>query len=65
MGIDHDMMLRSLLNGMEIVVVHPLAVMILAERQDIAHVTALHCIIAILLHKIVCSIHVAFVITYR
>ena len=65
MGIDHDMMLRSLLNGMEIVVVHPLAVMILAERQDIAHIAALHRIVAILLHKIVGSIHVTLVITYR
>ena len=65
MGIDPDMMFRSLLNSMEIVVVHPLAVMILAERQDIAHITALHCIITILLHKIVGSIHVTLVITYR
>ena len=65
MGIDHDMVLRSLLHGIEIVVVQPLSVMMLAKRQDITHVTALHSIVAVFLHKVVGGIHVPLVIAYR
>ena len=65
MGIDHDMVLRSFLHGIEIVVVQPLAVVMLAKRQDITHVTALHCVVAVLLHEIVGRIHVSLIIAYR
>ena len=65
MGIDHDMVLRSLLHGIEIVVVQPLSVVMLAKRQDITHVTALHSIVAVFLHKVVGGIHVSLVIAYR
>ena len=64
MGIDHDMMPSCLGHCVEIVVVHPLPVMMLPERKDVAHVSALHCVVAILVHKVVCGFHVPLVIPY-
>ena len=40
--VDHDMMLCSLLYGTQIVVVHQLTVVVLAARNDVANVAALH-----------------------
>ena len=61
-SIDHDVMLCSLLDGVEIMIVHPLSVMMLALRQYVSHISALHCIISVLVHKIICSLHVALII---
>ena len=42
MGIHHDMMLGGLLDAVEIVVVHPLAIVVFSTGDDVAHITALH-----------------------
>ena len=61
-GIDHNMMLDSLLDAIEVVVVHPLAVMILPPGDDIAHVATLHGSVAILIHQLVGSLQMALVV---
>ena len=53
MGIDHDMVLGSLGHGIEVVVDHPLSVVVLTAGDDVAHVAALHGVVAILLHELV------------
>ena len=65
MGIDHDVMLGGLGHGVEIMVVHPLAVMMLAARDDVADITRLHGIVAVLVHKLVGLLHMALVIAHR
>ena len=64
-GIDHDMVLGSLGDGIEVVVDHPLAVVVLTARDDVAHVAALHGVVAILLHELVGLVHVALVVAHR
>ena len=44
-------MLGSLLDAVEIVVVGRLRIMVVASRNDVAHIAALHGIISILVHK--------------
>ena len=51
MRIDHDMMLGSLLDDIEIVVVHRLRIVMVATWDDITHIARLHCIVAILVHQ--------------
>ena len=62
MGIDHDVVLRRLLEGEQVVVDQRLAVVMLAVRDDVAHVAALHGIVAVLVHELVSLLHVALVI---
>ena len=64
-GIDHDVVLGSLLDGIEVMVVHPLSVVMLSARDDVAHITALHSSVAIAVHQVVGSLHVALVVTDR
>ena len=52
MGIDHDVVLRSRLYDMLIMIVAELTVMILATRDDVTHITRLHGIVAILIHQV-------------
>ena len=53
MRIDHDLMLSRLGDAIEIVIVHELTIVMLTPRDDIAHIAALHCLIAILVHEVV------------
>lgn len=65
MAVDHYMLVGGFLHGVEIVVVGPLAVMVLALGEDIADVSALDCIVAILVHQVIGGIHVTLVVGYR
>ena len=55
-------MLGSCLNDALIVIVHKLAVVVFASRNDVAHVAGLHGVIAILVHQTESILQVAFVI---
>ena len=61
-SIHHDMMLGSGLDDTLVVIVHQLAVMILASRDDITHITGLHGIITIFVHQIEGIFQVALVV---
>ena len=65
MCIDHDMVLGSLLDAIEVVVVHRLREMVVATRDDITHIPALHCIVAIMVHQAVGLFHVALIVLSR
>ena len=64
MGIDHDVVLRGLLDGIKIVIDQPLTVVMLSKRQNVTDIATLHGIVAILFHKTVGGIHVSFIITH-
>ena len=64
-GVDHDVVVGSLLDAVLVVVVHPLAVVVFAARHDVAHVAALHGGIAVVYHELVCLVQVAFVVACR
>ena len=59
------MVLGGLGHGIEVVVDHPLSVVVLTARDDVAHVAALHGVVAILLHELVGLVHVALVVAHR
>ena len=61
-GIDHNMMLGSLLDAIEVVVHHPLTIMILPPGDDIAHIATFHGSVAILIHQLVGSLQMALVV---
>ena|SRR5574344_2258249 len=63
MCIHHNVVLCSLFYRVEVVVVHPLAVVMLAERQDISYIAALYSVVTIFVHKVVSGLHVSLVIT--
>lgn len=52
-GVDHDLMLGRLADGVEVVVVHPLSVVVLAAGEDAADVAALDGVVAVALHQVV------------
>ena len=62
MGIHHDMMLGGLLDAVEIVVVHPLAIVVFSTGDDIAHITALHGCITIFVHQLIGRLQMPFII---
>ena len=64
-SIHHDVVLCRLCHSIEIVVVEPLAVMMLASRNHVTDITAFYGVITIFIHKIICGFHVAFIITDR
>ncbi len=61
-GIDHDMVLGGLHNGVMVVVDEGLAVVVLAVRDDLAHIAALHGIVPILVHEVIGLLHPTLVI---
>ena len=63
-GIDHDMVLGSLGDTIEVVVVHPLSVVMLATRNDIAHITTLHGIVAVFIHQVVGRMEMSLVVAH-
>ena len=65
MGIDHDVVLGSLGNTIEIMVVEPLPVVMLSTRNDIAYIAALHSIVAIFVHQIIGSLQMTFIVADR
>ena len=62
MSVHHDVVLGSLLDAVEIVVVGGLRVMVVASRNDVAHVAALHGIIAILVHQRICCFEMTLIV---
>ena len=60
--VHHDVVLGGLFHGVQVVVVHPLAVVVLALGQHVAHVSALHRVVTVLVHKRVSGLHVALVV---
>ena len=60
--IHHDMVLGGSLYDTLIVIVHELAVVILTSRNDVADVSCLNGIIAILVHQVESILHMALVI---
>ena len=46
-------------------IIHPLAIVILASRNDIAYISTFHCVISMVYHKLIGLIQMAFVVTYR
>ena len=64
-GINHDMVLRRLLNAIEVVVVDPLGVVGLASRHDIAHIARFHGGVVVAVHELICRIEMALVVADR
>ena len=64
-GIDGDLMLSSLLDGVEVVVHHALAVVMLTTGDDVAYVAALDSGVAVVSHKLVRLLHMALVVRDR
>ena len=62
MGIHHDVVLGGFYHGTVIVGDERLAVVMLPERDNVAHITALHGVIAVLVHKGIGLFHPALVI---
>ena len=56
MGIHHNMVLGGLFDAIEIVVIHPLTIVVFSTGNDITYVSALHSSVAIFVHQIICSL---------
>ena len=65
MRIDHDMVLSSLGHTIEIVVVEPLTIVVLATWDDITYITTFHGIVAILIHQAVSSFEMTLIVADR
>ena len=63
-SINHNMIVGSFLDGILIVVVNPLAVVVFATRDDVSHISAFHCLVAVCVHKCVCRIHMSLIVAY-
>ena len=64
-GIHHDVVLGGFLDAVEVVVVHPLSVVVLAAGYDVAHVAALHRVVAVTVHQCVGGFQMALVVARR
>ena len=60
--VNHHVVTGGFLNGVQVMVYHPLAVMVLAAGQYVAHVAALHGVVSILVHELIGGFHVALVV---
>ncbi len=64
-AVNHDVVLGSLLHGIEVMVHHALAVVRLALGQNVAHIATLHGIVAVLIHEGVGGVHVCLIVGRR
>ncbi len=64
-GVDHDVVLGGLNDGVMVVVVDGLGVVALGEGDDGADIAALHGVVAVLVHQVVCLLHPALVVDSR
>ena len=64
-GVDHDPVVGGLLHGIEIVVHHPLVVVVVALGDDVADVSRLDGRIAVFVHEAVGSVEMPFVVAHR
>ena len=65
MRIYHNFIISSFLHSIQIVVYHPLSIVMFTTRNDITHITALHRMISIVYHKLISLIHVTLIVTDR
>ena len=63
--VDHNFVFGCFFYSVLIVVIGPLAVMIRAQRKDIANVSAFYSIITIVFHELVRFVHMTLIITNR
>ena len=64
MGIDHYLIFGGLGDGIQIMVYHPLAVMLLPARKHISDITGLDGIVAVVFHKRICRVEMPLVVSY-
>ena len=64
MSIDHYLIVGGFLHSILVMVYKPLAEMVASCRDYVAHISAFYGIIAVVLHKLICLVHAAFVITH-
>ena len=64
-GIDHNLVVCSALDGMLVMIDSDLAVVVLTTRDEVADIAALHRIIAIVLHQLIGLVHVLLVVHDR
>ena len=62
MRVNHDVMLRRLLDDIEVMIVHRLRVMVVATRDDVAYIACLHGVITVLVHQFVGLLYVTLVV---
>ena len=65
MRVDHNLILCSRFRHAEIMVHHPLSVVMFAARDDATYIARLYGIISVFVHKAERIVHLAFVIGYR
>lgn len=65
MGIYTNLIVGGFLHGIEIVIIHPLTIMMFSPRNDITYITTLHRIISVINHELIGFIHMTFVVAYR
>ena len=61
-SVDHNVMLSRLLKHIEIVVVHRLAVVEITTRDNVAHVSAFHSIISVVVHELIGLREMTFIV---
>ena len=64
MGIDHYLIFGGLGDGIQIMVYHPLAVMLFPARKHISDITGFDGIVAVVFHKCICCVEMPFVVSY-
>ena len=62
-SIHHNLVVCCFLHRIQIMIIHPLSVMVLATGNNIADITALYRVIAVIHHKLISFIHMTFVVT--
>ena len=63
-GVDHNVVVGGLFQGIEVVVVHPLAVVVLTARHDVAHVATLDGVVAVVDHEAVGRIEMSLIVAH-
>ena len=64
-GIDHDVIVSGLGNAIEIVIVHPLPIVVFATRYYIAYITTLDSRIAVVHHKLIGLVEMTLIVACR
>jgi hypothetical protein len=64
MTVEHDLMLGSLLHHVHVVVDERLAGVVLADRKDIADITALDSVVSVFVHELESLVEVAIIVAY-
>ena len=65
MRINHQFIISSLRQAIEVVIIYPLIVVVIATRQHVAHIAAFYGRITIVYHKLISFIEMALVVARR